>query len=46
MFVSIRKYTDCKEVHEVNRRVLANLIPTLLATCATIQNNIKLGLGE
>jgi hypothetical protein len=29
MFVSIRKYVGCKDVHEVNRRVVENLIPTL-----------------
>jgi hypothetical protein len=37
MFVAIRKYTDCKEVHESNSRVLANLIPTVLTTCAIIR---------
>lgn len=31
MFVSIRRYAGCKDVQEVNRRVVTNLIPTLRA---------------
>jgi hypothetical protein len=29
MFVSIRRYAGCKDVHEANRRVADNLIPML-----------------
>ena len=29
MFIAIRKYPGCKDVREVNRRVVASLIPSL-----------------
>ena len=29
MFIAIRKYAGCKDVREVNRRVVASLIPSL-----------------
>ena len=29
MFVAIRRYTGCKDVREVNKRVVEHLIPTL-----------------
>lgn len=29
MFVAIRKYAGCRDVREVNKRVVENLIPTL-----------------
>ena len=29
MFIAIRKYTGCKNVQEVNRRVVGNVIPAL-----------------
>ena len=32
MFVSIRKYAGCKDVQELNRRVVAVLVPVLRAS--------------